>query len=171
MACRPEPPQAALYYCEESVRFSRDAGYGDVQRGALFGASALWNRAGYPLHVLNTETLLAEHLEQLKLIYLPATYLIPQPAGGRLRAYVQAGGTLVSECRPAYVGANGWMYLEQPGAGTLTIFGPAMKAANSDISPRGPAPAHGQDNRWLLTELLGKGEDAAEDILASGAMG
>ena len=61
--------------------------------------------------------------------------------------------------------------LEQPGAGTFTIFGPAMKAANSDIRPRGPAPALGQDNRWLLTELLGKGEDAAEDILASGAMG
>ena len=61
--------------------------------------------------------------------------------------------------------------LEQPGAGTFTIFGPAMKAANSDIRPRGPAPAPGQDNRWLLTELLGKSEDETEDILASGAMG
>jgi len=46
-----------------------------------------------------------------------------------------------------------------------------MKAANSDIRPRGPAPAPGQDNRWLLTELLGKSEDETEDILASGAMG
>lgn len=61
--------------------------------------------------------------------------------------------------------------LEQPGAGTITIFGPAMKAASSDIRPRGPAPALGEHNRWLLEEVLGKDPAEAERILSSGAMG
>ena len=61
--------------------------------------------------------------------------------------------------------------LEQPGAGTITIFGAAMKALGSEIRPRGPAPSLGQDNRWLLEEVLKKGADEVEEILASGAMG
>ncbi|MBN2026924.1 MAG: CoA transferase [Actinobacteria bacterium] len=61
--------------------------------------------------------------------------------------------------------------LEQPGAGTITIFGSAMKALGSEIRPRGPAPALGQDNRWLLEEVLKKSPGEAEDLLASGAMG
>lgn len=61
--------------------------------------------------------------------------------------------------------------LEQPGAGTMTIFGSAMKALGSEIRPRGPAPALGQDNRWLLEEVLKKSPQQADEVLASGAMG
>jgi len=61
--------------------------------------------------------------------------------------------------------------LEQPGAGTITIFGSAMKALGSEIRPRGPAPTLGQDNRWLLEEILKKNPEEAEEDLASGAMG
>lgn len=61
--------------------------------------------------------------------------------------------------------------LEQPGAGAITIFGSAMKALGSDIGPRGPAPSLGQDNLWLLKDVLGKSEEEAQDILSSGAMG
>jgi len=61
--------------------------------------------------------------------------------------------------------------LEQPGAGIITIFGSAMKALGSEIRPRGPAPALGQDNRWLLEEVLGKDAREVEEILSSGAMG
>ena len=61
--------------------------------------------------------------------------------------------------------------LDQPGAGVITAFGPAVKAARSDIRPRGPAPALGEHNRWLLSEVLGKDEAEVERILASGAMG
>jgi crotonobetainyl-CoA:carnitine CoA-transferase CaiB-like acyl-CoA transferase len=61
--------------------------------------------------------------------------------------------------------------LEQPGAGTITIFGPAVKAKNSEIKVRGPAPALGEHNRWFLEELLGKAPGEIEEILDSGAMG
>jgi len=61
--------------------------------------------------------------------------------------------------------------LEQPGAGTITIFGSAMKALGSEIRPRGPAPTLGQDNRWFLEEVLNKKADEVKEILASGALG
>lgn len=61
--------------------------------------------------------------------------------------------------------------IEQPGAGKLTIFGPAVKARNSEIKVRGPAPALGEHNRWFLDELLGKTPAEAQGILDSGAMG
>jgi formyl-CoA transferase len=61
--------------------------------------------------------------------------------------------------------------LEQPGAGTITIFGDPIKPRFSEMRPRGPAPSLGEHNRWLLTELLGKSEAEAEEVLASGAMG
>lgn len=61
--------------------------------------------------------------------------------------------------------------LEQPGVGTIPIFGSPIKAQASEIGPRGPAPAPGQDNHWLLEEFLGKSAEQADEILASGAMG
>ncbi len=61
--------------------------------------------------------------------------------------------------------------IEQPGVGTVTIFGNAVKALNSRVEARGPAPALGQDNHWLLTDLLGKSDEEAGKILAAGIMG
>jgi len=61
--------------------------------------------------------------------------------------------------------------LEQPGVGTIPIFGSAMKALGSEIRPRGPAPSPGQDNRWLLEAVLAKDAAQVEEVLSSGAMG
>jgi crotonobetainyl-CoA:carnitine CoA-transferase CaiB-like acyl-CoA transferase len=61
--------------------------------------------------------------------------------------------------------------LDQPNAGKLTIFGPAVKATNSEVKVRGPAPALGEHNRWFLEELLGKSSTEADQVIASGAMG
>lgn len=61
--------------------------------------------------------------------------------------------------------------IEQPGAGTITTFGPAIKSSNSSTAIRGPAPAHGQDNHWLLTKVLGKSEAQVKALLDMGVMG
>jgi crotonobetainyl-CoA:carnitine CoA-transferase CaiB-like acyl-CoA transferase len=61
--------------------------------------------------------------------------------------------------------------IDQPGAGLITIFGPALKALNSLVQARGPAPALGEHNRWALEQVLKKSPDEVERILKSGAMG
>lgn len=61
--------------------------------------------------------------------------------------------------------------IDQPGAGRITIAGPALKAANSLVAPRGSAPAHGEHNRLILEQVLHKSRTEIEDILQTGAMG
>ena len=57
------------------------------------------------------------------------------------------------------------------GGGSITTFGPSVKAVNSSIEVRGPAPELAQDNRWLLKEVLKKSDSEIERILASKIMG
>ena len=123
MTCRPVAPQVGVYYPEESLLFCKAAGYEAIQRESLYGVSGLWNRLGHPVHILPTDQLLAEDLSALKVIYLPVSYLIPESVGRRLKEYVKAGGTLVSECRPGYLDGQGWLYEAQPGAGLHEVFG------------------------------------------------
>jgi CoA:oxalate CoA-transferase len=61
--------------------------------------------------------------------------------------------------------------VDQPGAGIITIFGPALKALNSLVQVRGPAPALGEHNRAVLSEILGMTDAEIDEITASGAMG
>lgn len=61
--------------------------------------------------------------------------------------------------------------IEQPDAGAITIFGPALKALNSLVAPRGPAPALGEHNRWVLEQILKKTEQEIDAALRTGAMG
>ena len=61
--------------------------------------------------------------------------------------------------------------IDQPGAGLITIFGPALKALNSRVEARGPAPFLGEHNRQVLEHVLGKTAAEAEKIITSGAMG
>jgi formyl-CoA transferase len=61
--------------------------------------------------------------------------------------------------------------IEQPDAGIITMFGPVFKALNSVIKARGPAPALGEHNQWMLEKVLGKSPEEVEKIMASGAMG
>ncbi len=61
--------------------------------------------------------------------------------------------------------------IDQPGAGIIQIFGPALKAMNSLVQIRGAAPGLGADNRLILEKVLGKGPREIESIIASGVMG
>ncbi|MDT8273927.1 MAG: CoA transferase [Desulfomonilia bacterium] len=60
--------------------------------------------------------------------------------------------------------------IDQPEAGAIRTFGPVIKPKNSRNEVRGPAPALGQDNTWVLKNILGKSEDDIQKILSSGAM-
>ena len=61
--------------------------------------------------------------------------------------------------------------MEQPGAGTIKIFGNCIKTRNSEVGPRSYAPALGEHNEAVLRDLLGKGEGEIEALKASGALG
>ena len=123
MACEPVQPQVAVYYPEESLLFSKDADYGQIQQAAMFGANGLWHAAHIPIHVMCTDELVEADLSQFRIIYLPVAYLLGEEVGRRLRQYVHDGGTLIAECRCGYVDDLGWLYKQQPGAHLAEVFG------------------------------------------------
>lgn len=61
--------------------------------------------------------------------------------------------------------------VEQPGKGVINIYGPPVKARNSEIKVRGHAPEHGEHNTWMLENIINESQETIEKILASGAMG
>lgn len=61
--------------------------------------------------------------------------------------------------------------IDQPGKGIINIYGPAIKARNSEIKARGPAPEVGQNNETVLREILGKNDEEIEKLKNVGAMG
>ncbi|MBC2715893.1 MAG: CoA transferase [Desulfobacteraceae bacterium] len=61
--------------------------------------------------------------------------------------------------------------IDQPGAGIIQIFAPALKALNSLVEIRGAAPGLGEDNRMILERVLEKSPQEIETILSSGGMG
>ena len=121
--CAPQTPQVAVYFPEESLMFSFVPPYRDEQFTAIHGSSSLWNRLRYGVDILDTDRITGKDLSMYKVIYLPVSYLLPASVGAVLKNYVEAGGTLIAECRPGYVDENGWLYDQQPGAGLAEVFG------------------------------------------------
>jgi hypothetical protein len=119
----PCQPDLAIYWPEESLLLSRDAGYAAIQRDAIYGAAALFNRLGHPVQWLDSEWLCAEDLSGYAAVYVPTSFLVPAQVGQALGDYVRDGGTLICEGRCGYVDELGWLYPHQPGAGLHEICG------------------------------------------------
>ncbi len=64
-----------------------------------------------------------DDIGQYKLIYLPYPVMLKQETVSKLRAYVEQGGTLVSEGLPAYFGDHGRAGEVQPNYGLDALFG------------------------------------------------
>jgi beta-galactosidase len=64
-----------------------------------------------------------EDLGQYKIVYLPYPVMLNNETVTRLRAYVEQGGTLISEGLPAYFGDHGHAGATQPNLGLDKLFG------------------------------------------------
>jgi beta-galactosidase len=66
------------------------------------------------------------HLDDIaayRLLYLPVPLMLSRETAGKLRAWVDAGGTLISEGCPAYFGDRGHVGTVQPNYGLDELFG------------------------------------------------
>ncbi|HMF78122.1 MAG TPA: beta-galactosidase [Bryobacteraceae bacterium] len=64
-----------------------------------------------------------DDLAQYKIVYLPYPVMLKKESVNKLRAYVEAGGTLISEGLPAYFGDEGRAGATQPNLGFDQLFG------------------------------------------------
>ncbi|MBS1857575.1 MAG: beta-galactosidase [Acidobacteria bacterium] len=64
-----------------------------------------------------------EDIGRYKAVYLPYPVMLKQETASRLRAYVEQGGTLISEGLPGYFGDHGRVGTLQPNYGLDVLFG------------------------------------------------
>jgi len=60
--------------------------------------------------------------------------------------------------------------MEQPGLGRIKLMGNPIKMSETRPYPKGPAPGLGEDNRSVLTELLGLSEAELERLRREGVI-
>jgi beta-galactosidase len=64
-----------------------------------------------------------DHIDEYDFLYLPFPVMLTQGTADKLRAWVEAGGTLVSEGCPGYFGDRGHVGTVQPNLGLDKLFG------------------------------------------------
>src|SRR6185437_5799984 len=64
-----------------------------------------------------------DNLSEYKIVYLPYPVMLKKESVAKLRAYVEQGGTLISEGLPAYFGNHGHVGEKQPNYGLDELFG------------------------------------------------
>jgi len=64
-----------------------------------------------------------DHIDEYDALYLPLPFMLEEATANRLRCWVEAGGTLISEGCPAYFGDNGHVGTRQPNFGLDELFG------------------------------------------------
>jgi beta-galactosidase len=73
-----------------------------------------------------------ENIDEYKLIYLAYPVMLKRETAGRLKQYVQQGGTLICEGLPAYFGDHGHAGTIQPNFGLDELFGAREKVVEFD---------------------------------------
>lgn len=95
----------------------------DLSIDALAGYyRCLWQE-NVPCDILHEDFITAQSLKRYKLVALPAPWALPKAARAALRAYVEGGGTLVSD--PYFCGYDDDLHLaaRMPGGGFHQVFG------------------------------------------------
>jgi beta-galactosidase len=129
-ASRPVKGEIGIVYVPEAERFTfaQTQGAGGVTAGvwttptaythAMQGAyRAFWSNN------IQADWVHIDDIDQYTRIYLPMPIMLNRPTVERLRAWVEAGGTLISEGCPAYWTEGGWVGTRQPNAGLDELFG------------------------------------------------
>lgn len=116
-------PKVGVYFPCINIRFGREAGYEEIALESAAGARNLWSSMGIPVELLPDGEMFFEKLKRFSVIHIPVCYLIPESVGAALKAFVQDGGTLITEARAGYVDGSGLLYRQQPGASISEICG------------------------------------------------
>ncbi|MGV8988514.1 MAG: beta-galactosidase [Cypionkella sp.] len=123
MAAAPVCGDIGLLMIPEAQRFDRllshEGGFKTYQ-DAMWGAY----RGFFDLGV-QADWVVAEDIDRYKVLYAPYPIMMPAALARRLAAWVEAGGSLISEACPGYFGDMGHVGVQQPNNGLDTVFGVA----------------------------------------------
>jgi beta-galactosidase len=94
-----------------------------IERDSLLGMYRALFAENVPLDYVHINELSAAALKQYKIVFLPYPILLPEAAAAPLKAYVQDGGTLVTEARLGWSNERGYASDRIPGMGLWELMG------------------------------------------------
>jgi beta-galactosidase len=121
---RPERSTVAIVYNRLShMAGGNTVGPGQTARNAIVGAyRALFNE-NIQADFVHADDVAAGKLRNYKAVYFPYPIMTSAPVVQGLRNYVQDGGVLISEARPAWNDERGFANARIPGGGLDEVFG------------------------------------------------
>jgi beta-galactosidase len=130
---RPVQGEIAIVYVPETECFVWAQQQGSGRSGA--GFAGYWDSPhsysqsmegayrGFWASNIQADFVHLDDIDRYTRLYLPLPVMLSQKTAERLRAWVEAGGTLISEGCPAYWGDGGWVGTTQPNYGLDALFG------------------------------------------------
>ena len=96
---------------------------GTTVRNSMIGFYRAMFERNIAVDFVHVDDITGGRASQYKVIYLGTPLMLPRETAAALREYVNAGGTLISEARPAWNDDRGFANPVIPGAGLDELFG------------------------------------------------
>ena len=121
---RPHPSRVAILYNRLSyMAGGNTVAPGLVVRNSMLGIYRALFEQNIQADFIHPDEVLAGRATEYAAIYLSYPIMLPGAVAEALKAYVKAGGTLISEARPAWNDERGFANDRIPGAGLDEVFG------------------------------------------------
>ena len=121
---RPHASRVAILYNRLSYMVGGNTvAPGTVVRNSMLGIYRALFEQNIQADFIHPDEVLAGAATKYDVVYLSYPVMLQQPVADALKAYVQAGGTLISEARPAWNDERGAANLRIPGGGLDEVFG------------------------------------------------
>lgn len=123
-SARPRPGRVAVLYNRLSYLVGGNTvGPGTTVRNSMIGFYRAMFERNIPVDFLHVDDLIAGGAKRYTAVYLGTPLMLPSAAAAALKAFVEGGGVLISEARPAWNDERGFANPRIPGAGLDEVFG------------------------------------------------
>jgi beta-galactosidase len=121
---RPHPSRVAILYNRLSYMVGGNTvAPGTVVRNSMLGIYRALFEQNIQVDFIHPDEVAAGLASKYDVVYLSYPVMLQQPVAEALKVYVQGGGTLISEARPAWNDERGAANLRIPGGGLDEVFG------------------------------------------------
>lgn len=96
---------------------------GNATRDSLMGLHRIFTEAQIPLDFVSSQDAVRGRLSDYKIVFVPFPVMMSRDVAAAIKSYVQNGGTVVAEARPAWNDERGYASDTIPGMGLDEVFG------------------------------------------------
>ena len=129
---RPRPSKVAILYNRLSYMVGGNTvAPGNAVRNSMMGFYRALFEQNVQVDFIHPDEIVAGRAADYQVIFLGYPLMLQQPVADAIKAFVKAGGTLISEARPAWNDERGYANERIPGGGLDEVFGVREKMLRS----------------------------------------